>query len=126
MLTPEQANAAAEALLRAKRIEFERERDAKAKPVPFYYRSDDLSRLPRWRQAELLAQSKQEVQSQSVVWGLVAALVVGFVALAALGAFPWPGKILSLVGPCIVSAVCVRFLLVSSVLRRKLSAEAAP
>jgi hypothetical protein len=126
LLTPEQANAAADALLREKRTELERERDSKAIPVPFYYRSAELSRLPRWRQAELLAESKQEVQSQSVVWGLVAALVVGFVALVALGAFPWRGKISALAVLCVISAISTRFVLVSSVLRRKLSAKAAP
>ena len=74
----------------------------------------------------MLAESKYEVQSRSVVWSLVAASVVGFVALVVFGAFPWQGRISALAGLCIVSAVCTRFVLVSSVLRRKLSVEAAP
>jgi len=59
MLTKSQALAAADALAeggKAKRIErLEREADR----IPFYYRSSSLSRVPGWRQAQLVAEARR-------------------------------------------------------------------
>jgi Flp pilus assembly protein TadB len=121
VLTPEQAKAATDALLKERYAERERERNARAKPVPFFYRSDALHRLARWQQAELLETSIREVHRKSVTWGLVAAGAVAFVVLIAFGDY-WRTGLASVAAglSIIVAACCVRFVLVSRELERRL------
>jgi hypothetical protein len=59
MLTKSQAQAAGDALTEAGKAERIERLARKADRIPFYYRSSSLSRLPRWRQGELVAVARR-------------------------------------------------------------------
>jgi hypothetical protein len=78
-MTPDQARAIADDLIEQERAKSVAQKNATAKPVPWYYRVPELDGLEPWERSERVAAVRREVQ---VDWaaGLAAAI---FAALCA-------------------------------------------
>lgn len=69
MLTSEQANVVADALIDGARQQTLDLRNAQARRVPFYLATPALRSLESWRQAELLRQATHNVRSSAILVG---------------------------------------------------------
>ena len=75
MLSTSEANAAANAVLEAGKAERIRRLEAAADRIPRIYRSSFLSRVPGWRQAELIREARRTAGSAWVGIALGACLI---------------------------------------------------
>ena len=79
MLTKSQAQAAADALVEGGKAERIDRLEKQADRIPFYYRNSSLSRLPGWRQSQLVAQARRTAHSTGLgIAGGIGMLVVGW------------------------------------------------
>ena len=103
MPTKEQAVTVGDAIIQSERTKLEAERDATARPIPFYYRSAALAALPRAEQAYILARARRSVfgtwQASALFPSFVA--FVDFGALLLGTAISTTGVGLVLVGICL-------------------------
>ena len=80
MLTKYQAGEIADALVEGAQAERHQRLEASAAPIPAFYRSEHLSRVPAWRQTQLVAEARRTAGFTWVAAGMVAC-VLSLVAL---------------------------------------------
>jgi hypothetical protein len=76
MLTKSQADAVADALVEGNKAERIGRLEAGAARIPHYYRSQYLSRVPAWRQTQLVAEAQRTAGFTWLAAGIVACMLL--------------------------------------------------
>jgi hypothetical protein len=76
MLTKSQAGAAADALVEGSKAERIQRLEASAARIPHYYQSQYLSRVPAWRQTQLVAEARRTAGFTWLAAGIVACMLL--------------------------------------------------
>jgi len=124
MLSKEQANTISEALLQQQRHDAIAVSNARAAPIPRYYRSVNFLHLQPYEQVQLIRQAEESAEVRRIT-GILA------VVLASLGGLAWYITHTTFKSPSILAIVflflpavwSLRILLVRRVLRKLLAAQ---